>query len=53
MPGIRRHEHRQARPEDDRTLLLSYVIWPTELIDANLQQALHEGIANATYEPRF
>lgn len=30
--------------EDDRELLLSYVVWPTELIDEKLEQATRNGL---------
>ena len=35
--------------EDDRQLLLSYVVWPTRMIEANLEQAMREGIAAPKY----
>ncbi len=35
--------------EDDGELLLSYVVWPTEVIEANLDQAMREGIAAPKY----
>ena len=35
--------------EDDRELLLSYVVWPTEMIQANLARAMREGIAAPKY----
>ena len=35
--------------EDDKELLLSYVVWPTEMIKANLEHAMREGIAAPKY----
>jgi len=35
--------------EDDPELLLSYVVWPTELIEVKLEQAARSGLAIRTH----